>query len=275
MTEELRIIPFSDPTKKKFKYPIPKELGLDNTFSMILVGSSGSGKTTVIRNLIRILNGKNIKKPNRFIIASTWEDDETLHSKFYKDNVFTEYDDSMVLNLIEMIISENHKRRLKKKREEQYLLVADDMLGLIPRSAVLWSQFVKNRHKKINVMLSVQQFKSLPPVARYNATTYIIFSTINRKELENIDVELNKKFPNELFKEKFLEKITGYDFLYINVKKQLYLVNFTEPLITDEELNNFNMKKGKKSVVEKIKETETVETENTDWTYLKPYKNNL
>jgi ABC-type dipeptide/oligopeptide/nickel transport system ATPase component len=244
MTEELKIIPFKDPTKKRFKYPIPKELGLENTFSMVLVGSSGSGKSTVIRNLIRIINLQNIKKPNRFIISSTFEDDTTLHSRFHKDNVFTEYDDTTLLELIDMIMGENHERRRKKKREEQYLLVADDMLGLIPRNASLWSLFVKNRHKKLNVMLSVQQFKALPPVVRYNATTYIIFGTINMKELENIDVELNKKYPNKLFKEMFKEKIHGHNFLYINVPKQLYLVNFTEPLITEEELKKFKKEKG-------------------------------
>lgn len=244
MTEELKIIPFKDPTKKRFKYPIPKELGLENTFSMVLVGSSGSGKSTVIRNLIRIINLQNIKKPNRFIISSTFEDDTTLHSRFHKDNVFTEYDDSALLELVNMIMDENHTRRKKKKREEQYLLVADDMLGLIPRNASLWSLFVKNRHKKLNIMLSVQQFKALPPVVRYNATTYVIFGTINMKELENIDVELNKKYPNKLFKDSFKEKIHGHNFLYINVPKQLYLVNFTEPLITEEELKEFKKSKG-------------------------------
>jgi len=244
MNEELKIIPFKDPTKKRFKYPIPKELGLENTFSMVLVGSSGSGKSTVIRNLIRIINLQNIKKPNRFIISSTFEDDTTLHSRFHKDNVFTEYDDSALLELVNMIMDENHTRRKKKKREEQYLLVADDMLGLIPRNASLWSMFVKNRHKKLNIMLSVQQFKALPPVVRYNATTYVIFGTINMKELENIDVELNKKYPNKLFKEAFKEKIHGHNFLYINVPKQLYLVNFTEPLISEEELKEFKKSKG-------------------------------
>ena len=244
MNEELKIIPFKDPTKKRFKYPIPKELGLENTFSMVLVGSSGSGKSTVIRNLIRIINLQNIKKPNRFIISSTFEDDTTLHSRFHKDNVFTEYDDSALLELVNMIMDENHTRRKKKKREEQYLLVADDMLGLIPRNASLWSMFVKNRHKKLNIMLSVQQFKALPPVVRYNATTYVIFGTINMKELENIDVELNKKYPNKLFKEAFKEKIHGHNFLYINVPKQLYLVNFTEPLISEEELREFKKSKG-------------------------------
>ena len=244
MNEELKIITFKDPTKKRFKYPIPKELGLENTFSMVLVGSSGSGKSTVIRNLIRIINLQNIKKPNRFIISSTFEDDTTLHSRFHKDNVFTEYDDSALLELVNMIMDENHTRRKKKKREEQYLLVADDMLGLIPRNASLWSMFVKNRHKKLNIMLSVQQFKALPPVVRYNATTYVIFGTINMKELENIDVELNKKYPNKLFKEAFKEKIHGHNFLYINVPKQLYLVNFTEPLISEEELKEFKKSKG-------------------------------
>jgi len=244
MSEDLKIIPFVDSTKKKFKYPVPKELGLENTFSMILVGSSGSGKSTVIRNLIRIVNLKNIKKPNRFIISSTFQDDTTLHSRFHKENVFEEYDNSSLLALIDMILQENHERRQKKKREEQYLLVADDMLGLIPKNASLWSLFVKNRHKKLNIMLSVQQYKALPPVVRYNATSYIIFGTINMKELENIDVELNKKYPNKLFKEAFKEKIHGHNFLYINIPKQLYLVNFTEPLISKEELTSFKKSKG-------------------------------
>lgn len=235
----LRIIPYTDKTKSKFKYSVPKELGLDNCFSMILVGGTGAGKTTVMSNLIRILDPKNFKKPNRFVISSTWDDDTTLHSKVYRKNVFTEYDDDLLLRLVEMIKSENAERLRKGKKKEHFMLIVDDMLGLIPKNASLYPMFVKNRHANISIMLSVQHFHGLMPVARFNSTCYVIFSTINRKELENIDMELNKKYPNQLFKQKFLEKIKGYDFLFINVKKQLYLVNFKEPLITDEELKEY------------------------------------
>jgi len=258
MEDKLKIIPYKDPLKKRFKHPVPKELGLSNTFSQLLVGGTGAGKSTIIRNEIRIINYKNIKKPNRFIFASTWEDDNTLHGKFYDENVFKEYSDEVFDNLVEMIKDENNKRDKKGKRREQYLIVLDDMLGLIPKSASIWKTFVRNRHANLNILISVQQYKSVPPVTRFNSITYIIFSTINRKELENIDMELNKKYPNDLFKEKFLQKVQGYDFLFINVPKQLYLINFKEPLITEEELQNYNKLKGKtineKSKLEPIDE---------------------
>jgi GTPase SAR1 family protein len=235
--EELKIIPYTGDEKPKFKHKIPEVLP-DKTFSCILVGSSGAGKSVVIRNLIRIM-GKNIKKPNRFLFQSTIKDDSTLINKFNEECIFEKYYDDIYKGILSIITKENQTRYEKKKRPEEFLLVVDDMIGLIKNNSVIWSEFVRNRHAHLNILLSVQKFRSIPPVARYNSTCYIVFSSINRKELKAITEELNKKFPNNLFENKFLEKVKGYNFLYINTKKQEYLINFTDPLISEEELKDF------------------------------------
>jgi hypothetical protein len=231
--EALRIIPYTGEEKPKFKHHMPDILP-DKTFSCILVGSSGAGKSVVIRNLIRIM-GKNIKKPNRFLFQSTLKDDSTLTSKFNDENTFEKYHDDLYKGILDIITKENQERVEKRKRPEEFLMVIDDMVGLIRNNSVIWSEFVRNRHAHLNILLSVQKFRSIPPVSRYNSTCYIVFGSINRKELVAITEELNKKFPNKLFEDMFLKKITGYNFLYINTKKQEYLINFTEPFITKEE----------------------------------------
>lgn len=239
--EALKIIPYTGDEKPKFKHKMPSILP-DKTFSCILVGSSGSGKSVVIRNLIRIM-GKNIKKPNRFLFQSTAKDDSTLINKFNEENIFENYHNDLYNGILKIITKENQERYEKKKRPEEFLLVVDDMVGLIKNNSVIWSEFVRNRHAHLNILLSVQKFRSIPPVSRYNSTCYIVFSSINRKELKAITEELNKKYPNTLFEKKFLEKVKGYNFLFINSKKQEYLINFTDPLITDEELKDFSENK--------------------------------
>lgn len=239
----LKIIPYKDPAQKPpFKYPLPKELNLKSTFSAIMIGNSGSGKSTVIRNLIRIL-APNIKKPNRFLFQSTVESDNTLATKFNPENIFTKYDDEFFNGLMTLIREENKERISDKKRPQEYLLVFDDQIGLISRHSDLYSEFTRNRHAHANIILSTQQYKALPPLARFNSTIFIIFGSINVAELSNIERELNKKYPPQLFREKFLEKIHGHNFLFINNRGEgEYLINFTTPFITDEELIAFKNK---------------------------------
>lgn len=239
--EKLRVIPYTGDEKKKYKHEVPGPLP-KSTSSFILVGSTGSGKSNIARNIIRIM-GKNWKKPNRFLIQSTKDSDTTLTNKFYDYNIFDEYNDEIYKGIIDIIKEENNERIKENRRPEEFLLILDDMIGLIKSNSRIWSDFVLNRHHHLTIILSTQKFRAIPPVSRYNSMNYIIFSGINNKELKAISEELNKDYPNNLFMNTFKEKIKGYNFLYINVRERKYLINFVEEFITPEDLENYKNSK--------------------------------
>jgi DNA-binding NtrC family response regulator len=232
MEDKLRIIPYSKGEKQRFKHAVPSPLP-DKTSSFLLIGATGSGKSVVARNIIRIM-GNNWKKPNRFLIQSTAELDETLTSKFPPENVFTKYSDDIYDGIIEIIDTENKERRDENRRLEEYVLVVDDMVGLIKNSAKIWSDFVKNRHHNISIIINTQRFRAIHSTTRANAQNYIVFPNINKKELDKIAEELNYEYSNKEFVEAFKEKVKGFDFLFINARNRQYLINFKTPLINKE-----------------------------------------
>ena len=112
-------------------------------------------------------------------------------------------------------------QRAKEKEDRGHtLLVLDDCLGLIKTigNSYFASLCSRYRHYKLSIVVTTQNFRSVPVTCRYNATAYIIFKTNNRKELKKMEEELDGNFP-------FLEvysKATDarYDFLYLNQEKR-------------------------------------------------------
>ncbi len=247
--EILRVKPYNDTRQKpKFKYKLPKALGLDKTFSCLCIGGTGAGKSTIIRHFIKLL-AKNVKKANRFFFSPTALDDDTLTGLFNEDQTFTEYSDPFFEGIVEMIKKENEERlnpstltkdgrKRPSKAPQEYLMVFDDFIGKISKNkGKIWGEFTRNRHAHINIFFASQTYKSLPVLTRFNATCYIILGSVNRKELKNIVEELNKRYDNALFEKMFLEKVykVPYSFLYINNRTGTYSINFIDEFITKEE----------------------------------------
>ena len=74
--------------------------------------------------------------------------------------------------------------------------------------------------------MSVQSYRSLPPVCRANSSAYIIFKTNNDKEYEKMEDEFSGNFPFDEVYEYATE--TRYNFLYINLEQIKCYKNFEE-----------------------------------------------
>ena len=70
----------------------------------------------------------------------------------------------------------------------------------------------------MSLIVTTQNFRSLPLICRNNASAYVLFKSHNKKEIEKLDDELSGMIPDfmELYKKATDKK---YGFLYIDTEK--------------------------------------------------------
>ena len=104
------------------------------------------------------------------------------------------------------------------------LIVLDDCLGYL-RTSAIEKLCAKFRHYKISMFIAVQNFRMLPVTCRYNAQYWCIWHLNSKKELANIEDEMDQSFPDFL---KYYKEGTSkrYSFIYCDMKKQVIRENF-------------------------------------------------
>jgi hypothetical protein len=145
-----------------------------------------------------------------------------------------------------------------KGKMPKICVVADDAVGFLPRS--FFTFCTKYRHINANVILSVQNFRSLLPTARSNANHVIIMNgCCNENEWDKILEEYDGIYKGTLtYMYKTFAK-DPYSFLYLKLRTnpaEMYL-NFSQKL---------NWKKYRKIAREykSLKDLESEDEENID-----------
>ena len=155
---------------------------------MLIIGSSGSGKTNTLLHLINNLNpidkiylyAKDLSEPKyEFLINKR----EQAGKKNLNDpHAFMEYSNDMddVLDYI---------NNYNKNRDKRVLIVFDDMIVDIMSSkkfkAIIKELFIKCRKFNIFIVFITQSYFRTPKDARLNSTHYVIMKIQSRKELQN------------------------------------------------------------------------------------------
>ena len=173
------------------KDPLPSPLP-NTSFSMAIVGSSGSGKTSLMSSIItsKKKNGKRqsyIKLFSKICICSP-----TLAS--FKSNIWgrirNKYSkfDLQFLNELEEIAQEQWEDG------KQTLCIMDDIGATLKRDRKtemkLVSMLQNRRHMGLSVIMLVQKWKDLPSGVRNNLTNVAIFTPKNNMEKEAVFGEL-------------------------------------------------------------------------------------
>ena len=183
----------------------------------LLVGSTASGKTTTINWLLLHSNAWGGKKPafeNVYIFSPSVNCDDSC--RFLRENFecYTEYRDSYLKQILET------QNSYEKKDRPKCMIVIDDSVGMIGRSSTLNHFLSRYRHWNCNVIMSVQSFRALSPIARANTTDVLLFNGIfNDKEMEEIEEEYDSMYKGSLKRcyKKFANK--PYTFLYLKTRK--------------------------------------------------------
>ena len=199
---------------------IPKPLPQMLNFFLLICGRPGSGKTTLILNLICKRGKMYNKKFDKIFVFSP-----SLLT--LKDNPFEDLpEDQMDTELTE----ENLTQALENIKEsgEKCLFILDDVVNDMKKSTALQnllSKMLMNRRHlagaggSCSFIITTQVYNKIPAPIRKTASHIIIFHTKNKKELDTIFDELiiipQKDF-YEILKYCFDKK---NHFLYIDTNK--------------------------------------------------------
>ena len=165
---------------------LPQIGGFGGGSLTLLIGAVKTGKSTLISNLM--LN-PDFYGQDQFdyvkIMSNTISNDIT--SRFLKEafDVDDYYDDSIINGIIE------NQKKYEKAEQPKICLIADDLLGSVPRNGLLWSLCSRYRHYNIRMLLiSSQNYRQVSPIARQNCQNLIITSPFpNYKEMMKIAEE--------------------------------------------------------------------------------------
>ena len=201
--------------------------------TMVVVGSTGSGKTTIIGNL---LSQKNMLK-NYFdeiyifcLSPCTTLIDNVKQIK--EHNVFLEDDPGKLAELFN-----NQKSSVDSigfKRAKHILFILDDIIqsNKFLNSKALSDIFFGGTHSKTSLWLLSQNYMSVPRRLRMNAHSLIICHCVNLTEIERFSTEWQSPYMNKSEFTKLVQfaLTDAYSFLFVNGthpdKKEMYRSGF-------------------------------------------------
>jgi hypothetical protein len=228
-----------------------------------------SGKTSVIAHILRKTSDK---KTTFWIFCPTNKVDSTwialiklLEDKGNQVNVFDSIMDGKV-NLLDEIVRDlsnpeediidkkekdieekpivkvNFGDKEKKKQEykpkklaPRHIFVFDDISNELKNPSLV-ALCKKSRHFKASVYISSQYIHDLQPQTLKQLDYFLCFKSFSRDKLEHIHKLLDLTIDIEKFYNVYdfcFENSKGYDFLYIDVRKEEFRKNFNKKLILD------------------------------------------
>ena len=211
----------------------------DWPFRMLIIGSSGSGKTNTLLHLIDkfhpidkiYLYAKDTdEKKYQYLINKR----EQAGIKNLNDpQAFIEYSSDMN-DVLEDIDNYN------KKRDKKVLIIFDDMIADIMRGekfkAIVKELFIRCRKLNISIVFIT------PKDARLNSTHYILMKMGNKKELKSIAEENSGHLDFKDFLKIYNYCMKGpYSFMMVDTRPTAHLTfkkNFDEPIMSAAFINN-------------------------------------
>ena len=157
-----------------------------SNFSMMICGSSGSGKTQLLKKIL-----KSCQKNYDYIVvlcpslefSGDYNDFEpSSGDKNKKFTMFNEYDPK-VLNEI-MDTQSDIIRHYGKNRCPKVMVILDDCLEFLKQHSLIEKLFFKGRHINISPIVLVQKLKGVSTILRVNTRYSIFFRAGNTSELE-------------------------------------------------------------------------------------------
>lgn len=225
-------------------------------FRSLLVGPSGSGKSVLISNMIldiykncfsaiyifshsiNIDSGWNPIKEyikENYISKSKQSIKKNILNKDNKEDETSEFlFDKLDIEALTNIIDTQSRiiEYLKMKKQNKLfsiLIVLDDMQDdkRIHNSDILNLCYIRGRHLGINIINSIQTYKSISPIIRKNISGLYLFKIRNITDFKQIKEEMSAIAPGDLLEKLYNRMIKiKYQFLYIDLINSIIHINF-------------------------------------------------
>ena len=215
---------FNDKIKEPFE---------NSSFFYIIVGRPGSGKTSL---LINMLNDKNIYRKvfSQILVCMPKSSRQSLKNNIFdvlpSDQLFDELDESILhkIKANKEIYEEEKEMRQEKGKStvcRHQLLILDDITAHLKNrdnEKMLIELATNRRHYNLSIILLVQFLRSIPRPIRFFGTSIIFFKPSN-----NLDTGILKEEYITLRKDTFDQLMNfvfedSHDFLIINKNKNTY-----------------------------------------------------
>jgi len=198
------------------EFTVKKQPLFDLPMRLLICGSTGSGKTSVLGNLLlRPDMYKGDWKPeNIYIVSGTLKSDSKLKTiveqlDVPQSNLFGKYEDPLMDAIFEMIEDNYNESIADNKRPEHSLIVLDDVSYTGRLAAVnkqddpLLRVLMLGRKLMCSVICTSQKYSQLATSARENASAMML-ATCTNKQLNLIENDVNylktKKDFHDLFR---------------------------------------------------------------------------
>ncbi len=201
-----------------------------------IFGRKGSGKTSLLLNVITKKNGPWYKKFNLiFLISPTAMKDDKMKElvdDIGEDQYFTEINDE-VIDSIKKKIEQDTDERGKKG---DYLIIYDDIIHMLKKrgqSKGVDELATQNRHWGITNVYLLQKYTAyLTPLIRSNLDMVSFFQTPNKKEQKSFFEEMNEDEDAMKALYNYAVDDGDYNFLHINnyYSKPKYYKNFNDEI---------------------------------------------
>ena len=194
-------------------------------FLLVINGNVRTGKSNLIMNLLYNDNFYKDYFDQIFFVSPTVENDDTL-KVLREDEDVTKISQGLdkIDSIVETIVE--HKMNDDVQKGKHWLLILDDCLGFIKPAGYVTFFATRYRQRKISMIISSQNFRSIPNIIRQNASAYLIFQTNNKKEYSKLEEEFEGLFPD--FEKLYLESTDKpYNFMYLDLRHIKAYHNFT------------------------------------------------
>lgn len=198
---------------------------------IVLVGSSGSGKTQFIFNYLFNYQKEYLQKSKTDIVIMTTTHDTAEHLEELADENGYDYRHFKIYPFLDLDIIEDEYRKANKS----FLLILDDcafkkQVNTRHNPNILSEIYTSGRHKNTGIIISTQKYNYLgEDVRSLNVTFLVIYSTLTKKEIERVYEE---NISILMSYEEFLQIINKYlnepyTFITLDKKrKKLYDMKF-------------------------------------------------
>ena len=200
------------------KYGIQDHLGNKMAMRIILFSPTANSTANSVLQLLKIDDEDKIlnysddaleEKINDIIEEQASLKEWNMYVEAYKK--FHKYNDVETMTDEELEILDKYNgfdddEVPKRKTEKIYFIIFDDMLGTgafgNKRKSKLNNLIILCRHHNINIFITAQHLRALPPLIRSNARLFVIFKSNNYKKLlDNVYEEISGIITKEKFEE--------------------------------------------------------------------------
>ena len=207
-------------------------------FVALFIGRKGSGKTTIIKNLLDSDQGFKKRFHNIYLISKTAEHDDKLKrlveeldedGKFYNT-----CNDGIVEEVLDKIKKFNKEYTTKhKKKKPENLVLFDDCLDSLPlsveKNSAINKLIVGHRHYKTSIIISVQKWSAVNRLIRNNADCVSYFTNQNDKENKSFQEEYG--ISDELLNFATSEPHSFLHLTFLNNAQKTYFKRFDRIII--------------------------------------------